>query len=74
MSEVVDFFPGSFDSSLCFIHPGISHDALCKQGDDIQLYCTPFSVWGQAVAPRLYSMKRQKDLTLKERLPRSVGA
>ena len=28
ISEVVDISPGSFDSSLCFIQPGISHDVL----------------------------------------------
>ena len=28
ISEVVDIFPGSLDSSLCFIQPGISHDVL----------------------------------------------
>ena len=28
-SEVVDISPGSLDSSMCFIQPGISHDILC---------------------------------------------
>ena len=27
--EVVDIFPGILDSSLWFIQPGISHDAIC---------------------------------------------
>ena len=29
MSEVVDISPGSRDSSMCFIQPGISHDVFC---------------------------------------------
>ena len=29
VSEVIDIPPGNLDSSLCFIQPGISHDALC---------------------------------------------
>ena len=29
ISEVVDFSPSNIDSSLGFIHPGISHDVLC---------------------------------------------
>ena len=29
ISEVVDISPGSLDSSLCFIHPNVSHDVLC---------------------------------------------
>ena len=28
ISEVVDISPGNLESSLCFIHPGISHDIL----------------------------------------------
>ena len=28
ISEVIDISPGNFDSSLCFIQPGISHDVL----------------------------------------------
>ena len=29
ISEVIDIFPGSLDSRLCFIQPGISHDVFC---------------------------------------------
>ena len=29
VSEVIDISPGSLDSSLCFILPGISRDVLC---------------------------------------------
>ena len=29
VSEVIDIAPRNFDSSLCFIQPGISHDVLC---------------------------------------------
>ena len=29
LSEVIGISPGSLDSSLCFIQPGISHDVLC---------------------------------------------
>ena len=29
ISEVIDISPGSLDSSLCFIQPGISHGVLC---------------------------------------------
>ena len=29
VSEVIGISPGSLDSSLCFIQPGISHDVLC---------------------------------------------
>ena len=28
ISEVIDISPSNFDSSLCFIQPGISHDVL----------------------------------------------
>ena len=28
ISEVIDISPGSLDSSLCFIQPGMSHDVL----------------------------------------------
>ena len=31
ISEVIDTSPGSLDSSLCFIQPGISHDVLCVE-------------------------------------------
>ena len=30
VSEIIDISPGSLDSSLCFIQPGISHDVLCR--------------------------------------------
>jgi len=29
VSDVIDISPGNFDSSLCFIQPGILHDVLC---------------------------------------------
>ena len=29
ISGVIDISPGSLDSRLCFIQPGISHDVLC---------------------------------------------
>ena len=29
ISEVIDISPSNLDSSLCFIQPGILHDALC---------------------------------------------
>ena len=29
ISEVIDISPSNLDSSLCFIHPSISHDVLC---------------------------------------------
>ena len=29
LSEIVGISPGSLDSSLCFIQPGISPDVLC---------------------------------------------
>ena len=40
ISEVIDVTPGNLDSCLCFIQPGISHDAhsvykLNKQGGNI---------------------------------------
>ena len=31
ISEVIDIFPSNLDSSLCFIQPAISHDALYMQ-------------------------------------------
>ena len=29
IAEIVDISPGNFDSRLCFIQPGISHDIFC---------------------------------------------
>ena len=29
ISEAIDISPSNLDSRLCFIQPGISHDALC---------------------------------------------
>ena len=29
IAEVIDISPGSPDSSLCFVQPGILHDVLC---------------------------------------------
>ena len=53
ISEVTDISPGNLDSSLCFIQPSISHDVLKwnKQGDNIQPWRTPFSIWNQSVVP-----------------------
>ena len=52
LSEVIDISPGNLDSSLCFIQPGISHEyKLNKQGDNIQLWCTPFLIWNQSAVP-----------------------
>jgi len=52
ISEVIDISPSNLDSSLCFIHPGISHDVLCiddnKQGDNIQPWQTPFPILEQS--------------------------
>ena len=52
---VIDISPGNLDSSLCFIQPSVSHDALCiklnKQGDNIQPWHTPFPIWNQSVVP-----------------------
>ena len=35
VSEVIDISPGSLDSSLCFIQPGILHGVLCIYCDTI---------------------------------------
>ena len=55
MSEVIDISPGNLDSSLCFIQPGIcmmySAYNLNKQGDNIQLWHTPFPVLNQSAVP-----------------------
>jgi len=47
-----------------------SAQKLNKQHDNIQPCLTPFSIFNQSVN----TMKRQKDITLKYELPRSVGA
>ena len=51
LSEVIDISPSNLDSSLCFIQPGISHDAykLNKESDNIQPWRTPFPVWDQSI-------------------------
>ena len=53
MSEVIDISPGSPDSSLCFIQPGISHDVICKklhkQGDNIQPWSFLFLILNQSI-------------------------
>ena len=54
ISEVIDISPHNLDSSLCFIQPGILDNVHCilnKQGDSIQLWCTPFPVWNQTIVP-----------------------
>ena len=53
ISEVIDISPSNLDSSLCFIHSSISHDAykLNKQGDSIYHWCTPFLIWNQSTVP-----------------------
>ena len=55
ISEIIDISPSNLDSSLCFIHPSILHDAyeLNKQGDNIQPWCIPFPIWNQSVVPCL---------------------
>ena len=52
-SEVTDISPGNLDSSLCFFQPSISHayKLLNKEGDDIQPWHSPFSIWNQNVVP-----------------------
>ena len=53
--EVIDISPGNLDSSLCFLHPRISHNVLCyklnKQGDNIQPWRTLFPIWNQSFVP-----------------------
>ena len=53
ISEVIDISPSNLDSSLCFIQPGISHDAykLNKESDNIQPWCTPFPILNQSIIP-----------------------
>ena len=55
ISEVIDISPGNLDSSSCFFQLSIFHDVLCielnKQGDNIQLWRTPFTIWNQSVVP-----------------------
>ena len=55
ISEVIDIYPGNLDSSLCFIQPSISNDALWyklnKKGDNMQPWHTPFRIWNQSVVP-----------------------
>ena len=57
ISEVVDISPRNLDSSLWFIQPRIlfvySAYKLNKQGDNIQLWHTPFPVLNQSVVPCL---------------------
>ena len=50
------FLPEILIPSLCFIQPSVSHDVLFvyklnKQGDNIQLWRTPFTIWKQSVVP-----------------------
>ena len=47
ISEVIDIFPGSLDSSLSFFQSSISR----KQGDNIQPWRTSFSILNQSFVP-----------------------
>ena len=56
MFEAVDSSLSNLDSSLWFIQPSISHDALSayklnEQGDNIQPCHAPFPIWNQSVFP-----------------------
>ena len=55
MSEVIDISPCNLDSSLCFISQAFlmiySAYKLSKQGDNIQLWRTPFPIWNHSVVP-----------------------
>ena len=57
ISQVIDISPGNLDSSLCFLHPSISHMysayKLNKHDDNIQLWPIPFHIWNQSVVPCL---------------------
>ena len=53
--DIIDIALGNLGSSLCFIHPSISHDfsayKLNKQRDNFQPWCTPFLIWNQCIFP-----------------------
>ena len=55
ISEVIDISPSNLNSSLCFLQPRVSmmYSAykLNEQGDNIQLWRTPFPIWIQSVVP-----------------------
>ena len=55
ISEVIDISPSNLDSSLCFFQPSFlmiySEYKLNNQGDNIQLWRTPFPIWNQSVVP-----------------------
>ena len=54
LSEVIDIFSSSLDSSLYFIlafHMMYSAYKLNKQGDSIQPWFTPFSILNQSIVP-----------------------
>ena len=53
ISEVIDISPGNLDSSSPGFHMMYSAFQLNKQGDNIQLWSTPFPVWNQFVVPYL---------------------
>ena len=57
ISEIIDIPPGNLDSSFCFTQPEFlmmySAYKLNKQGDNIQPWRTPFSIWNQSVVPCL---------------------
>ena len=55
MFEVIDIFPGSLDSSWCFIIPSVSHDVLCiKLSKQVIIYSLDVllsPIWNQSVVP-----------------------
>ena len=57
ISEVIDISPSNLDFSLWFIQPRVLPEVVCielnKQGDNIQLWHTPFPILSQSVVPCL---------------------
>ena len=53
ISEVTDISPGNLDSSLCFSHPGISHD---KKYHSIKLSSTRWDSYKFDIFPGLVSL------------------